>query len=524
MAINKTDEKKILSGKPLRLKIKQGINNSCDIIKSTLGPYGKNVSIERHNYMPLITNDGVTIARNIVLEDEFENMGADLVNKMSQNTDEVGGDGTTTACVILNALINKIFKDEDSTNTELDKFLDTKISIKTKKEIMESMDKIKTRLSEMSTPINTREDIKRVAFVSSESEEISEIVADLFFKLGKDGQVLVENSNSFNIQSEIISGYQVSSGIPALQFANTSSGFCEIHNPIIIATNEKIESINQLDKIMTEFTQSKKSGNSSIGSDIVIFCEGITTEMLGVCVVLKSRIGLNIVPIKVPEYKKGDVFEDICATTGATLIDISKKETVANVGYDADIFGNCDEILIRRKDTIIKNGAGSTEDLISKIKKEMEDNKELTPHLITKMKERISLISSGIGIIRVGALTKSDQEYLKLKVDDTVNATKAALDGGVVPGGGMALKTIDESLDENDILKGVLSEPYKQIILNSDGELSSISDEIVDPVKITQNSLEKACSLAGLVLTIESGIAIKRKDPKNDDDIEEDVI
>lgn len=512
------DVKVIYSGTEARKKLKEGVVKSCSIAALTLGPAGSNVVIERQNDFPLTTNDGVRIVKRIRLEDEIENMGAELVAKMAENTDTVGGDGTTTACVLLKALVEKIL-DKEKTITGINKYIEPSINpMETKRKIDISCKNIKEKLKEISKSIKTPEDIKMVALVSSESEEISELIKNLFIKLGNQGQIIVEDSNGFSIESEIIDGYQINVGLPAIHYANGPRQFCELKNPIVLLTNEKLESPLQMDKILSEYAKAK----GTVGNKIVIFCEDYTVEFLAMLITLKNTIGITIVPLKVPAFKKGDIFEDLSAVTGASLIDVSKNESITNVGYDADVWGQIDSILIRHKDTIIKNSSNLVSDLVLKIEKEIKDNTQLTQHQINKMKERISNLVSGIGIIRVGAPTRTEQEYLRFKIDDTVNAVKAAIESGVVPGGGLALKTINESLSDEDVLKNVINAPYEQIMLNCGGNIE-ISENIVDPVKITQNSLEKACSVASLIITTGAVIGIKNKEKRSEeDDFEQD--
>lgn len=520
MATSK-ETKIILLKDEAKIKIKNGINKACALSKLTLGPGGSNIIIERQNDFPLITNDGVRIVKRVQLEDEVENMGAELVAKMAENADTVGGDGTTTSTVILDALINKILDNVGTKINPLNKYIGVseKNPMQIKKEIKESCERVKEKLKEMSREISTQEDIKTVALVSSESEEVSNIIADLFSKLGKEGQIIVDDSNGFGIESEIIEGYQVESGLPSIHYANTNRKFCKLESPLVLITNEKIENVDQIGKIVDEYSKAKNSGVSA-GSKIVIFCEDFTVEMLSIFITLKVRIGLTIVPIKIPAFKKGDVFEDICAITGGELIDISKNESITNVGYDADVWGTCDDILIRHKDLIIRGPSlGAKNELIEKIKSEIKDNTQLTQHQINKMKERISKLSSGIGVIRVGAPTRTEQEYLRLKIDDTVNATKAAISSGVVHGGGMSLKKINDELPDSDILKNVINAPYKQIIDNL-GHAIDIPETIVDPLLVVQNSLEKACSTASIVITMGGVIATKREKIKPEDELE----
>lgn len=517
MSANK-DVKVIYTGPEARSKLRAGIIQSCNLAALTLGPSGSNVVIERQNDFPLITNDGVRIVKRMRPEDEIENMGAEIVAKMAENTDVVGGDGTTTACVLLGKLTEKIIP-ETTSSSGIEKYTEEfRGPMETKSLIRASCDSVKKKLRDMAKPIETPEDIRMVALVSSESEEVADIIRDMFIKLGKQGQIVVDDSNGFGLESEIIDGYQIEVGLPAIHYANTSRQFCELDSALVLLTNEKLESLGQIDKILSEYMDAKKTGAPIPGSKIVIFCDDYTPEMLGILITLKVKTGLTIVPLRVPAHKKGDVFEDLSAVTGATLIDVSKNESITNTGYNADVWGSCDEILVRHKDTIIKKGHGNTtKELVEKINSEIKDNTQLTQHQIQKMNERISKLTSGIGVIRVGAPSRTEQEYLRFKVDDTVNATKAALQDGVVPGGGVALKTINDSLVDDDILKGVLDAPYKQIMLNI-GRTIEIPETIVDPVKVTENSLEKACSVASIVVTTGAVIGIKNKEVKPEEE------
>ncbi len=525
--------KKILYNEEARKALKNGIDAVANVVKITIGPRGRNVVLDKGYGSPTITNDGVSIAKDITLKDKFENLGAEIVKEVANKTNDIAGDGTTTATVLIQSIVNEGIKE---TNLGVNA-MGLRSGIESaSKDVVEALKKI-------STPIKTDEEIKQVATISAESEELGKIIADTIKKVGKDGVVTVEESQSTELESEIVEGIQFDKGyVSAYMITNAERMEAEYSDPAILITDKKISSIKE---ILPLLEQLAKTGRK----DLVIIAEDVDGEALTTFVLNKLRGTFNVLAIKAPGYgdSKKEMLSDIAVTIGAKVIteDIGLKLENA----DLSVLGKARKVISTKDSTVIVGGKGKKSEIenrIAQIKKQrtLTDSK----YEGEKLEERIAKLSGGVAVIRVGAATETEMKYLKLKIEDAVNATKAAIEEGIVPGGGVALirsgleveklltnkkgLTKEQELGYKIVLKA-LSAPTKQIAINAgkeDGAVivdkirngkgnigyDALKDEmvpdminrgIVDPVKVTRLGVENACSAASILLTTEAAIA-----------------
>lgn len=525
--------KKILYNEEARKALKNGIDAVANVVKITIGPRGRNVVLDKGYGSPTITNDGVSIAKDITLKDKFENLGAEIVKEVANKTNDIAGDGTTTATVLIQSIVNEGIKETGlGVNA-----MGLRSGIESaSKDIVEALKKI-------STTIKTDEEIKQVATISAESEELGKIIADTIKKVGKDGVVTVEESQSTELESEIVEGIQFDKGyVSAYMITNPERMEAEYTDPAILITDKKISSIKE---ILPLLEQLAKTGRK----DLVIIAEDVDGEALTTFVLNKLRGTFNVLAIKAPGYgdSKKEILSDIAVTVGAKVIteDIGLKLENA----DLSVLGKTRKVISTKDSTVIVGGKGKKSEIenrIAQIKKQ-RSNAE-AKYEVEKLDQRIAKLSGGVAVIRVGAATETEMKYLKLKIEDAVNATKAAIEEGIVPGGGVALiraglevekslsnkkgLTKEQELGYKIVLKA-LSAPARQIAINAgkeDGAVivdkikngkgnigydalkdimvaDMISAGIVDPVKVTRLGIENACSAASILLTTEAAIA-----------------
>lgn len=480
-------------GSDARQALKRGIDAVADCVKITLGPSGRNVIVGKEYGTPLITNDGVSIAQQVICEDEIEELGAQMVKEVSRITDQKAGDGTTTATVLLQAITNEGFKRIDNTKSLVQSQVDT---MEIKREIDTACEKVIKELDKVTRKVSTREDIYHVAKVSVESDTLAEIVTDLYEKVGKDGTVLVEDGY-LEIESEVFSGLEIEATFltPRISEKNLT-----IKSPHILVTNHVFSDSTKLIPIIEELA--KKGAR-----ELVIIAEDFSKELLQMFNYNHANGQFTIVAIKAPFFGKAELYEDISTLTGGTFVDRNIKDSI-----EFSDLGKSEQVVIKDKTWII-GGKGNTKDRVKDLKKELKTTISLFDK--AKLEKRIAGLGGGIGVIRVGATSDSEREYLKLKVEDAVNAVKYALQDGVVKGGGVTLKQIAEKLPKS-ILTEALKAPYEQIQKNSGG--LKVGDNIIDPVKTTKSALQNACSIAGVLLTTEVAIAHKHdtKDESKD--------
>lgn len=534
--------KKILYNEEARKSLKRGIDAVADAVKVTIGPRGRNVVFDKGYGTPTITNDGVSIAKEISLKDKFENMGAEIIKEVATKTNDIAGDGTTTATIITQALVSEGMK-----HTTMG------VSAMGIKSGIESASKYAVNeLKKLSKPIKTDEEIRQVATISAESPELGKIIADTIKKVGKDGVVTVEESQSTELESEIVEGIEFDKGyISAYMMTNPDRLEAEFKDPAILITDKKISTIKEILPLLEQLAQTGKK-------DLVVIAEDVDGEALTTFVLNKLRGAFNVLAIKAPGYgdKKKDMLQDIAVTVGAVVI--SEEVGITFEKADLSMLGKSRKVVSTKDKTVIVGGKGKKSDIearISQLKGQRDamDSK----YDIEKLDERIAKLSGGVAVIRVGAATETEMKYLKLKIEDAVNATKAAIEEGIIAGGGAALAKVacrlSEWLKENNekisaeikiggiIVVKALEAPLKQIAINAGKEDGSVivdkvrngkgnigydalKDEvvsdmieigIVDPVKVTRLGVENSCSAAAILLTTEVAIADEPDDKKD---------
>lgn len=534
--------KKILYNEEARKSLKRGIDAVADAVKVTIGPRGRNVVFDKGYGTPTITNDGVSIAKEISLKDKFENMGAEIIKEVATKTNDIAGDGTTTATIITQALVSEGMK-----HTTMG------VSAMGIKSGIESASKYAVNeLKKLSKPIKTDEEIRQVATISAESPELGKIIADTIKKVGKDGVVTVEESQSTELESEIVEGIEFDKGyISAYMMTNPDRMEAEFKDPAILITDKKISTIKEILPLLEQLAQTGKK-------DLVVIAEDVDGEALTTFVLNKLRGAFNVLAIKAPGYgdKKKDMLQDIAVTVGAVVI--SEEVGITFEKADLSMLGKSRKVVSTKDKTVIVGGKGKKSDIearISQLKGQRDamDSK----YDIEKLDERIAKLSGGVAVIRVGAATETEMKYLKLKIEDAVNATKAAIEEGIIAGGGAALAKVacrlSEWLKENNekisaeikiggiIVVKALEAPLKQIAINAGKEDGSVivdkvrngkgnigydalKDEvvsdmieigIVDPVKVTRLGVENSCSAAAILLTTEVAIADEPDEKKD---------
>ncbi len=525
--------KKILFGEEARKALEKGVNAVADAVKITLGPKGRNVVLEKKYSTPLITNDGVTIAKEIELSDPFENLGANLIKEVSIKTNDVAGDGTTTSCVLAQSIIKEGMKN----------FTAGANPIVLRKGIFKAISVVADKLKEISKPVLTKEDIKNVATISSQDEEIGSIIADAFEKVGKDGVISVEESKTMKTELSVVEGLQFDRGLVSTYLATDMEKVEAVFdNASILVTDKKISNIQEILPILEQVVQNNLK--------LLIICDDIESETLATIVVNKLRGTFNVAITKAPSFgdKRTDILNDICVLTGAKLISsdigIELKDTTL------DMLGKARQIKVDKDNTTIVEGFGDKNEIqnrINIIKSQIQ--KATSEYDKTKLEERLAKLSGGVAIIKVGAITEVEMQEKKLRLEDALSATKAAMQEGIVVGGGSSylcaipeLETLilgltgDEKIGAEIVLKAI-KEPIKQIAKNSGVEGSLIINEvlksknknfgydalnnkfvdmfecgIVDPTKVARSAIQNAGSVAATLLTTEVLVVENDKD------------
>ncbi|HEY5475384.1 MAG TPA: chaperonin GroEL [Tepidiformaceae bacterium] len=521
--------KQLLFDESARRSLKNGVDALADAVKVTLGPRGRNVVLDKKYGAPSITKDGVTVAREIELEDPFENMGAQLAKQVATKTNDVAGDGTTTATVLAQAIVRGGIKIVTSGANPM----------AVKRGVDQALIAAVADLRAQSRPVLTKEQIAHVASISANDAEIGNLIADVMEKVGKDGVITVEESRGVKFETEFVDGLQLDRGFVSAYFVtNTDRMEAAIDNPYIIITDSKISAVQDILPLLEKVMQVTK--------DIVIIAEDVDGEALATLVVNKLRGTINILAVKAPSFgdRRKAMLEDIAMLTGGTLIteDIGLKLDTATV---ADL-GRARRVVANKDDTTIIDGFGTDEAIqarIKQIKAQVDD--AVSDFDREKLQERLAKLAGGVAVIKVGAATEVELKEKKSRVEDALSATRAAVDEGVVAGGGVALirtqkalSALSKKLKEEDEKLGVglvmqaLEEPAWIIAENAGLEGAVIVDKIkkltnlnhgwdadhdrwgdmfelgiVDPVKVSRSALENAISIAGLVLTTETLVA-----------------
>jgi chaperonin GroEL len=527
--------KQILFNAEARKALKAGIDKVADAVKITLGPRGRNVVLDRGYGTPTITNDGVSIAKDITLPDKFENMGAEIIKEVATKTNELAGDGTTTAIVLMQAIIAEGVKQTAMGVNAMG----IKLGIESAKtEVVHA-------LKALAKPIKSKEEIMQVATISAESAEIGRIIADTIDKVGKDGVVTVEESQSFGVDREIVEGFDFDKGyVSPYMITNPDRMEAEYRDVPVLLTDKKISSIKEILPLLEKLAQSGKK-------DLVIIADDVDGEALTTFVLNKLRGGFNVLAIKAPGYgdRKKEALGDIAITTGGTVISEELGFSLENA--ELSMLGKVSKVIATKDKTIIVGGKGKKADIEAHLATlRAQVKKAENKYDVEKLEERIAKLAGGVAVIRVGAATETEMKYLKLKIEDAVNATKAAIEEGIVPGGGTALikaaevargkmkKTNGGNFDAEfkvgyEILIKALEAPLRQIAINAgkdDGAVivekvrtakgnagyDAVADVIVtdmllagiiDPVKVTRSGVEHAASAAAILLTTEIAIA-----------------
>ena len=520
--------KQIVYGEDARKALQSGIDQLADTVKITLGPKGRNVVLDKKFGAPLITNDGVTIAKEIELDDAFENMGAQLVKEVSVKTNDVAGDGTTTATLLAQALVNEGMKNVAAGANPM----------VVKKGIQQAVDAAVKALTENSKAISGTEDIARVATISSGDEYIGNLIAEAMEKVSTDGVITVEESKTAETYSEVVEGMMFDRGyIAPYMVTDTDKMVAELDDAVILITDKKISNTQEILPLLEQIVQS--------GKKLLIIAEDVEGEALTTLVLNKLRGTFTCVAVKAPGFgdRRKEMLQDIAILTGGTVItsDLGLELKDASLAQ----LGRARQVKITKEDTIIVDGAGDANEIKNRVNHIRQQIETTTSDFDReKLQERLAKLAGGVAVIKVGAATEIEMKEKKLRIEDALSATKAAVEEGIVAGGGVALintvPAVEKLLDstEGDTKTGVqivlktLEAPIKQIAKNAGLEGSviienikregkvgygfnalteeytdMISAGIVDPTKVTRSALQNAASVAAMVLTTESLVA-----------------
>ena len=516
--------KEIKYGAEARKALEAGVNQLADTVKVTLGPKGRNVVLDKGFGSPLITNDGVTIAKEIELEDTFENMGAKLVKEVSTKTNDVAGDGTTTATVLAQAMVKEGVKNVAAGGDPM----------AIKRGIEKAVDGAVTELKKITSPVNGKEDIARVASISANNSEVGELIADAMEKVSKDGVITIEESKTSQTELNVVEGMQFDKGyVSPYMVTDTEKMEAIIDNPYILITDRKISNIQEILPLLENLMQS--SGK------LVIVCDDIESEALSTLILNKLRGVLNVVAIKAPGFgdKRKAMLEDMAILTGGEVI--SQDLGMELKDTQIEQLGRAKQIKVQKENTIIVDGAGDKEKIAARVKQIRAQIEETKSEFDKEnLQERLAKIAGGVAVIGVGAATEVEMKDKKLRIEDALSATKAAVEEGIVAGGGTTYVNIMPSVEKiaksltggeklgAEIVLKALEEPVKQIARNAGLEPAVILENvkkavdgfgfdadkeqyvdmkkagIVDPTKVTRSALQNAASIAAMVLTTES--------------------
>lgn len=509
-----------------RKSIVEGIDKLANTVKVTLGPKGRNVVLDKGYGAPVITNDGVTVAKEIELEDKFENVGSELIKEVATKTNDAAGDGTTTATVLAQAIVHEGMKNVAAGADP--------VSIRMGLEIGSAA--IVSELQRISKPISEKKERAQVATISAQDPKVGNLIAEVMNMVGKDGVITVEEGQTFGLEKDVVEGMQFDKGyISPYMITNTEKMIAELKDPYILVTDAKISSIQEILPLLEKITQTGKK-------EIVIIAEEVEGEALATLVVNKLRGTFNAVAVKAPGF--GDTrkaqLSDIALVCGAEVI--SEEVGMKLENADITMLGEAAKVIVSKDDTTIVDGAGSSksiEDHVTQLRKQLEET--TSDYDKEKIQERIAKLAGGVGVIRVGAASEVEQKEKQHRVEDALSATQAAVEEGIVPGGGTALLRSRKVLSDVrvtgdevigiDILKRALEEPVRQIAENAGKEGSVIVESVVnrsgnegynakthryedlvkagiiDPTMVTRSALQNAVSVAAMVLTTEAVVS-----------------
>ena len=519
--------KELKFGDDARARLKAGIDVLANTLKSTLGPRGRNVIVDKKFGPPQVNSDGVTIAKEIDLEDPFENMGAQLLKEVSKKTNDDAGDGTTTSTVLAQAIIAEGFKNVTAGADPM----------AVKRGMETGMAAVRASIKKQSTAVVSKDQIESVAILSSHDDEMGSLISDVMDKVGKDGVITVDESKSLSYETEFVDGMNIDRGFLSPYFVtNSERQESVLEEPYVLITSQKISAISDLLPVLEKVLQTNKN--------ILVIAEDVEGEALATLVVNKLRGTLNVAAVKAPGFgdRRKAMLEDIAILTGGTVIseEIGRKLDTVTL----DDLGKCKQVIVKKDETTFVDGVGSKDALAGR-KAEIETQIEDTSsdYDREKLQERLAKLSGGVAILRVGAATEIEMKEKKQRMEDALSATRAAVEEGIVPGGGTVLIRASETLtaiksdndDEQtgiDVLRRSLLAPIRVIAANSGYEgaviLAKVSDSkeknfgfdahkgeygdmltmgIVDPAKVTRAAVENAVSVAGMILATEALIS-----------------
>ena len=516
-----------------RRAMQSGVDQLADTVKVTLGPKGRNVVLDKKFGSPLITNDGVSIAREIELEDQFENMGAQLVKEVATKTNDVAGDGTTTATLLAQAIIREGLKNVTAGANPMQLRNGIKIAV----------EKAVEGIKGISRPVEGKEDIARVAAISASDEEIGKLIADAMEKVGNEGVITVEESKSMGTELDVVEGMQFDRGyVSPYMVTDTEKMEAVLDNPYILITDKKITNIQEILPVLEQIVQS--------GRKLLLIAEDIEGEALATLVVNKLRGTFTCVAVKAPGFgdRRKEMLQDIAILTGGEVIS-------EELGHDLkettlEMLGQAESIKVSKENTTVVNGKGDKNEIhnrVSMIKSQIEETTSEFDR--EKLQERLAKLAGGVAVIKVGAATETELKERKLRIEDALAATKAAVEEGIVPGGGVAYVNVIKDVasltsEDSDTQVGIniivkaLEEPMRQIAINAgvegsvvierikqsengmgydalrDTYVNMIKSGIVDPTKVTRSALQNAASVAATFLTTEAAVVdIPEKNP-----------
>lgn len=520
--------KQLVFGEKARRELKAGIDALAQAVATTLGPKGRNVALDKKWGAPTITHDGVTVAKEIELEDPYENMGAQLLKEAATKTNDIAGDGTTTSTVLAHALVTEGLKNVAAgANPML-----------LKRGIEKATEAVADAIKKMSIDINTKEEIANVASISAQDQEIGDLIAEVMDKVGKDGVITVEESKGLDFETEYVEGMQFDRGYISPYFVtNPEAMESVLEEPYVLINEKKISSATDIVPLLEKMVQTGKR-------DIVIIAEDVDGEALATLVLNKLRGTFNMLAVKAPGFgdRRKAMLQDIAILTGGTVISEETGRKLESVTLDD--LGRCDKVVCTKEDTTIVGGAGTEVDITGRINQiKAEIDASTSDYDKEKLQERLAKLAGGVAIVRVGAATEVELKEKKHRVEDALSATRAAVEEGIVPGGGVALLNAISALDkvkgdypdENtavNMLRRALEEPMRGIVTNAgmsgavvvqevrrqqeaekndrvgydvmQGEYTDMVEAgIIDPAKVTRGALENAASIAAMILTTE---------------------
>ncbi|MFQ5472137.1 MAG: chaperonin GroEL [Dehalococcoidia bacterium] len=516
--------KQLLFDEEARRHLKAGVDALADAVRVTLGPRGRNVILEKKFGPPAIVDDGVSVAKEIDLQDPFENLGAQLAREVASKTNDVAGDGTTTATVLAQAIVREGMKVVAAGANPMS----------VKRGLEAGVDAVIGAVRRLAKPVTGKEQIAQVATISGHDEEIGDIIADVMEKVGKDGVITVEEGKGIRMDTDFVEGMQIDRGYVSPYFVTNADRMeAALEDPYILITDKKLSSVQDLVPVLERILQATKN--------IVILCDDVDGEALATLVVNKLRGTINVLAVKAPSFgdRRKAILEDISILTGGTFIteDTGRKlETV-----EVTDLGRARRVVSTKDDTVIIEGRGTDEAIQARIKQIKAQSEDAASEFDReKLQERLAKLAGGVAVVQVGAATEVELKERKLRVEDALSATRAAVEEGIVPGGGVALLRASKSLDRIEkemiederagvqILRKALEEPLRMIAENGGEEGAVVVDAvrngngsfgfdgatgeygdllelgIIDPAKVTRTGLENAASIAALVLTTES--------------------